>query len=72
MSDVPHLLNVKEAAQHLGVSASYLDHLRVRGGGPPFIRLGVRVRYDPDDLAEWLKAQKRRSTSEAQRAAVGA
>lgn len=60
----PKLLNVNEAAERLGVSTSYLNKLRLTGGGPAFVKLGARVSYDPGDLAAWLDANKRRSTSE--------
>ena len=58
------LLTVPEAANSLSVSASYLNKLRVTGGGPPFVKIGARVAYDPADLADWLSKQKRSSTSE--------
>lgn len=58
------LLNVAEAAERLSVSASYLNKLRVHGGGPPFVKIGARVAYDPADLTQWLGAQKRSSTSD--------
>jgi predicted DNA-binding transcriptional regulator AlpA len=59
------LLNVIEAATRLSVSASYLNKLRITGGGPPFLKIGARVAYDPVDLSTWLEGQKRRSTSDA-------
>jgi hypothetical protein len=62
--DTPRLLSTFEAAERLSVSASYLNKLRVTGGGPPFVKIGARVAYDPADLAAWLEAQKRRSTSD--------
>jgi predicted DNA-binding transcriptional regulator AlpA len=58
------LLNVAEAAQRLGVSVSYLNKLRLTGGGPHFIKLGARrVVYDPSDLAAWVAQCRRTSTS---------
>ena len=60
------LLNVTEAAERLSVSASYLNKLRGAGGGPPFVKIGARVAYDPADLGSWLEAQKRTSTGAAQ------
>lgn len=57
------LMNVTEAAERLSVSASYLNKLRVTGGGPPFVKIGARVAYDPLDLATWLNSQKRSTTS---------
>lgn len=63
------ILNVTEAAERLSVSASYLNKLRVTGGGPPFIKIGARVAYDPADLSDWLLAQKRTSTADTGEAA---
>lgn len=60
----PQLLSVKEAAGRLSVSPSYLNKLRLTGGGPAYVKLGARVGYDPADLSAWVDAQKRRSTSE--------
>ena len=60
-----HLLTVRDAADLLSVSPSYLNKLRVTGGGPTYCKIGTRVAYDPADLAEWLTSQRRRSTSES-------
>lgn len=57
------LLNVTEAAQRLAVSTSYLNKLRVTGGGPPFVKIGARVAYDPADLVAWVETQKRTTTA---------
>ena len=57
------LISTMEAADRLGVSASYLNKLRVQGGGPPFVKMGARVGYDPDDLSKWIASQKLNSTS---------
>ena len=56
-------LSVTEAASYLGVSASWLNKLRVLGGGPIFIKVGRRVLYDRDDLTSWLDDHRRQSTS---------
>ena len=57
------LLCVKEAAARVGLSKSTLDKLRVSGGGPRFAKLGRTVRYAEADLAAWVEAGKRASTS---------
>lgn len=57
------LLSVTQTADHLGVSASYLNKLRVTGGGPAFVKMGARVSYDLADLKTWVDGQKRISTS---------
>lgn len=66
MTVTPHLslLLPKEAARRLGLSPSTLAKMRVRGDGPPFVKLGRSVRYDPSDLETYASSQRRRSTSE--------
>lgn len=64
-TEQPNLLNVNQAADRLGVSVSYLNKLRLSfSSGPPFVKLGARVSYDPNDLAAWVESKKRRSTSD--------
>jgi excisionase family DNA binding protein len=59
------LLTPKEAAEHLRVSKSYLDKLRVYGGGPKFLRLGKRkILYRKSDLDRWATERCFGSTSE--------
>ena len=58
-------LPTSAAAKYLGLGKSTLDKLRVTGGGPPFIKFGKRVVYDPDDLDAWSARHKRTSTSES-------
>jgi hypothetical protein len=58
------LLMPKEAARLLKVSLSWLAKARMRGDGPPFIRIGRSIRYAEAALLQWTKAQQRASTSE--------
>lgn len=59
------LLNTKQAAALLGVSAAFLERDRWAGARIPFIRLGTRsVRYRPEDLEEYIQRQVRHSTCE--------
>ena len=51
------LLTPKEAAEFLKVSLSWLAKARMRGDGPPFIRIGRSIRYPGDDLIRWTKRQ---------------
>ncbi len=54
-----------EAASYLGLSASTLAKMRLRGDGPAYSKAGPRiVVYDLDDLDAWLVARRRFSTSE--------
>ena len=53
----------EDAADRLGVQPSTLANWRWAGGGPPYLKVGGRVRYRLHDLAKWLDAQARSSTS---------
>jgi len=58
-------LTTPEAASHLRVSKSYLDKLRVYGGGPEFMRLGKRkILYRRSDLDLWAGRRRFASASE--------
>ncbi len=63
--DQAEYVDVEKAARILGVSASFLNKLRVYGGGPRFVRLGHAVRYNANSLREWAKSQTRCSTSDS-------
>jgi hypothetical protein len=49
------MLTAAETAKVLKVSESWLAKARMRGDGPPFIRLGRCVRYV--GLQKWLKTK---------------
>jgi predicted DNA-binding transcriptional regulator AlpA len=57
-------LTTAEAAALRRVSKSTMEHERVRGDGPPFIRIGrKKVAYRLDALQAWLAAREVTSTS---------
>jgi excisionase family DNA binding protein len=59
------LLTVREAASYLRCSKSYLDKLRCSGGGPEFVRLGMRkILYRRSDLSNWARVRRFDSTSQ--------
>jgi excisionase family DNA binding protein len=59
------LLTAEEAADYLRVSKSYLDKLRVYGGGPKFVRPGKRkILYRKQNLDVWADERTFASTSE--------
>jgi predicted DNA-binding transcriptional regulator AlpA len=61
----PTFLRTPEAAAHIGLAPSTLDKMRVRGDGPPYMRLTPRsVIYAVDDLDAWARARQFNSTSE--------
>lgn len=52
------LMSMQQLADHLGVPLQTVRIWRVKGTGPRGIRCGRYVRYDPDDVAEWLNSRK--------------
>ncbi len=58
------LLTPKETAERLKVSLSWLAKARMRGDGPPFIKIGRAIRYSEAALQQWMKSRQRLSTSE--------
>ena len=55
-----------EAADYLNIAVATLRRWRWSGHGPPFVKIGRCVRYEPADLDAHIQANKRRSTSEGQ------
>jgi excisionase family DNA binding protein len=51
---IAYVFTTKEAAAYLKVSHQYLEIARVKGGGPPYVKLSRAVRYRRQDLDTWL------------------
>ncbi len=62
--ETERLLNEKEVAELFSVKVSTLRRWRWCGRGPSFLKLGGAVRYDPQELKNFLAASKRTSTSD--------
>jgi excisionase family DNA binding protein len=58
-------LRTREAAEYLGLSVSYLEKLRVVGGGPRFAAMGRAISYAVSDLDAWASARTVGNTAEA-------
>jgi hypothetical protein len=61
---VDRLLTPRDAATVLRLSLSWLAKARMRGDGPPFIKLGRSIRYSETALRLWMRAHQRLSTSQ--------
>ena len=61
---ISNLLTPKEAAVLLKVSVSWLAKARMRGDGPPYIKVGRSIRYSEAAVIQWMKSRQRLSTSE--------
>ena len=62
---ISDLLTTPETAEVLRCSKSSLDKWRLKGLRPKFVRVGSRIRYRASDVAEFVAAQTRSSTSAA-------
>jgi predicted DNA-binding transcriptional regulator AlpA len=58
------LLTPRDAADVLRLSPSWLAKARMRGDGPPYVKIGRSIRYGEAALAQWMKSHQRLSTSE--------
>lgn len=58
VSDLRSLLTIQEVADLLAVPAKTVRDWRLRGIGPPGIKLGRHVRFRPLDVETWLEAQR--------------
>jgi predicted DNA-binding transcriptional regulator AlpA len=58
------LLNIEQVADRLTVSVGCIRAWRSRGEGPPAIRVGAALRWDPAEVDAWLDT-RRESRSEA-------
>lgn len=52
------IMNEKQAAKYVGLSAGTLQNYRCQLKGPVFIKIGKSVRYMREDLDEYLKANR--------------
>lgn len=63
MTDDP-LISEKPVAAILGVSVSWVQHARLSGAGPEFIKIGRAVRYQLSKVQEFKEQRRRNSTSD--------
>jgi predicted DNA-binding transcriptional regulator AlpA len=64
MHDFEPLLDEIEVSKIFGRAVPTLQKDRLKGLGPPFVKLGRLVRYRPSEVRAWLDSQTRRSTSD--------
>jgi predicted site-specific integrase-resolvase len=55
----------KREAERLGVSVRTLQQWRRTGDGPPYVKMGSAVRYNPEAVDDWIVARTVTSTSQA-------
>lgn len=61
------ILTPAETAQATSLSESTLAKMRLKGGSGnlQFVKMGKRVGYRPQDVADWITSRLRTSTSQA-------
>jgi hypothetical protein len=64
-TDLDAALNENQAAEFLGISVRTLQAWRVRGSGPPYVKIGRAVRYRRRALVTFQEQHTVTSTSEA-------
>jgi predicted DNA-binding transcriptional regulator AlpA len=52
------LLTIQELADRLTVSVGCIRAWRLRGDGPPAIRVGTALRWDSREVDEWLDIRR--------------
>ena len=68
-ADFEDLMTTDDYTRFVGISRVTAERQRMRGDGPPFLKLSKRcVRYRRSDVAAWLEASVRSSTSDPGRA----
>lgn len=61
-------LTTKEASRHLGISHRTLEHWRLVGGGPRFMKVGRSVRYPISELEAFMARPLFSNTAQAKAA----
>lgn len=57
-SGTPGFKTQAEIAEMLQVPERTLEDWRLTRHGPPYLKLGRHVRYDPDDVYAWAREQR--------------
>jgi predicted DNA-binding transcriptional regulator AlpA len=65
MDNCNDLLTERQVAEKTGLSMKTLQAWRWQGNGPQYVKFGKRsVRYQVGDVLDWIKTNKRSSTSD--------
>jgi predicted DNA-binding transcriptional regulator AlpA len=59
------VVDEKQAARICGCKPQTLGVWRVKGCGPPFLKIGRLVRYRASDLEQYLASRRCQNTAEA-------
>lgn len=54
----PRYLTTEQVSQFTGLSIKALETMRYKRIGPPFLRIGRRIRYLRSDIVAWLERER--------------
>lgn len=54
---LPTLISIDEVAEHLGVTVRHVRRL-VAERRIPYLKWGHLLRFDPEELSDWLESQR--------------
>jgi excisionase family DNA binding protein len=57
MGEAETLWTVKDVSNFLRVPVATIYQWRVRGEGPPAMRIGRHLRFDPESVRSWSRAK---------------
>jgi predicted DNA-binding transcriptional regulator AlpA len=57
-ANFPPILTTEQASQMTGMSVDWFGQGRLKGFGPPYLRLGRAIRYDRDKVLEWFRTHE--------------
>lgn len=58
MPNSDRLWGVQDVSDYLGIPVQTLYQWRTKGYGPPGVRMGKYIRFEPDDVRAWFAALK--------------
>lgn len=58
MSDSPDYVDDRALEERTPLSRSWYQQARIRGSGPPWIKVGRRALYRWADVVAWLESQR--------------
>jgi predicted DNA-binding transcriptional regulator AlpA len=60
----PIAFNTHQTAVATGFTRKQLEHMRTRGSGPQFVKIGRHVRYLRADIEAWLASHRVANTAQ--------
>lgn len=56
--NVEPLWTIEDVSEYLGVPVKTLYGWRLKKFGPDAVRIGKHLRYDPDEVVDWVKSRR--------------